>query len=164
MLTKYIANKMIVRKLEEKRCLLVERYRFIEEKYIEKTEEFQLGDLYLLYKEILDLDEGLLVLYKKIEDFLKIWKDFGEQWVEDKKIDFQIDPAWEDFGKVTEYSRSREIDFQIDPSWEDFGKVIEEEQRVDEKKIDFQIDPAWEDFGKVIEEEEVKDVVFEYSS
>ena len=141
MLTKYIANKMIVRKLEEKRCLLVERYRFIEEKYIEKTEEFQLGDLYLLYKEILDLDEGLLVLYKKIEDFLKIWKDFGEQWVEDKKIDFQIDP-----------------------SWEDFGKVKDEEQRVDEKKIDFQIDPAWEDFGKVIEEEEVKDVVFEYSS
>jgi hypothetical protein len=69
MLTKYIANKMLVRKLQEKRCLLVERYRFLEEKYIE-TEEFQFKrDLDLVDKEILDLDEGLLVLYQKIKDF-----------------------------------------------------------------------------------------------
>ena len=35
MLTKYIANKMLVRKLQEKRCLLVDNHRFFEEKYIE---------------------------------------------------------------------------------------------------------------------------------
>jgi len=123
MLTKYIANKILARKLEEKRCLLVERYRFFKEKYIE-TEEFQLRDLDLLYKEILELDEGLLVLYQKIQDFLKIWKDFGEQEIiedyNNKKIDFYIDPSWEDFGKVTDEEK---IDFYIDPSWEDFGKV-----------------------------------------
>ena len=75
MLTKYIANKMLVRKLQEKRCLLVDNHRFFEEKYIETDEEFQFKrDLDLVYKEILDkeildLDEGLLVLYQKIKDF-----------------------------------------------------------------------------------------------
>ena len=64
---------MLVRKLQDKRCLLVGRYRFFEEKYIETEdldEEFQFKrDLDLVDKEILDLDEGLLVLYQKIKDF-----------------------------------------------------------------------------------------------
>jgi len=84
MLTKYIANKMLVHKLQEKRCLLVERYRFSEEKYIETEdldEEFQFKrDLDLVDKEILDLDEGLLVLYQKI-------KDFEQQFVVHQKKD-----------------------------------------------------------------------------
>lgn len=70
MLTKYIANKMLVRKLQEKRCLLVDNHRFFEEKYIETDEEFQFKrDLDFVDKEIFDLDEGLLVLYQKIKDF-----------------------------------------------------------------------------------------------
>jgi len=82
MLTKYIANKMLVRKLQEKRCLLVDNHRFFEEKYIETEdldEEFQFKrDLDLVDKEIFDLDEGLLVLYQKI-------KDFEEQFVVHQK-------------------------------------------------------------------------------
>ena len=63
--------------------------------------------------------------------------DFGkfeqEEKVEEerleKKVDFQIDPAWEDFGRLEEPES-----FEIDPAWEDFGKVCEEEF-INKKKL-----------------------------
>ena len=53
------------------------------------------------------------------------------------KADFQIDPAWEDFGRLTE-----KADFQIDPAWEDFGSLTDEqrleEQRLEEQRLEEQ--------------------------
>jgi hypothetical protein len=61
---------------------------------------------------------------------------------------FQIDPAWEDFGKVSEEPES----FAINPAWEDFGKYDPER---------FDIDPSWEDFGK-LDSKKFKEKVLEY--
>lgn len=62
---------------------------------------------------------------------------------------FQIDPAWEDFGKVSEEPES----FAINPAWEDFGKYEEPER--------FAIDPSWEDFGK-LDSKKFKEKVLEF--
>jgi hypothetical protein len=58
---------------------------------------------------------------------------------------FQIDPAWEDFGKYEEPES-----FAINP---DFGKYEEPER--------FAIDPSWEDFGK-LDSKKFKEKVLEF--
>jgi len=146
------------RLLKEKRNILEEKRSLIFQNIVTEEDEI----LYqVLYQELEVLDRELellkLLLYQK--KLLILHQKFLDN--------FQIDPSWEDFGKVTD----EKIDFQIDPSWEDFGKVVEEvkdeDSRVEEEKIDFQIDPVWEDFGeeervkRITEEERVKRIAEE---
>ena len=131
--------------LKEKRNILEEKRSLILDNIVTEEEvELEVLDRELELLKLLLYQKKLLLLHQKF---------------------LEIDPSWEDFGKVTD----EKIDFQIDPAWEDFGKVIEEvkdedsrvEKRVEEKKIDFQIDPAWEDFGNIEEEERVKRIAEE---
>jgi hypothetical protein len=69
---------------------------------------------------------------------------------------FQIDPAWEDFGKVSEEPES----FAINPAWEDFGKYEEDFGKYEEPER-FAIDPSWEDFGK-LDSKKFKEKVLEF--
>ena len=74
------------------------------------------------------------------------WEDFG-------KVEIAIDPAWEDFGRLEEPES-----FEIDP---DFGKLEEQEEKVEEerleKEVDLKIDPAWEDFGHLTDEQRLEE-------
>jgi hypothetical protein len=129
------------RLLKEKRNILKEKRSLILDKYIVIEEvELEVLDRELELLKLLLYQKKLLLLHQKFLD------------------NFQIDPSWEDFGKVTD----EKIDFQIDPAWEDFGKVeVKDEEWIEEKKIDFQIDPAWEDFENIEEEERVKRIAEE---